>query len=125
MLPNIDNLSSVKRRFEQNQQDCNFTVLSLIPSLGENLFGLLNVEALTVQLQQLAAAATKSAQTAPVTQRGGQGGGNASSDSTVTSKPTTISKVELWQRIKHMGKKSTLTLNCDLMLEFEKSSLAS
>ncbi|KAJ3174623.1 peroxin [Geranomyces variabilis] len=44
--------SNVKRRFEQNLQDCTFAVGSLLPTLGENLFEELNVELVTAQLQQ-------------------------------------------------------------------------
>ncbi|KAJ3187669.1 peroxin [Gaertneriomyces sp. JEL0708] len=44
--------ANVKRRFEQNLQDCTFAVASLLPTLGENLFQELNVEMVTAQLQQ-------------------------------------------------------------------------
>ncbi|KAG0297432.1 peroxin, partial [Dissophora globulifera] len=33
---------NMKRRFEQNQQDCVFTVLSLLPTLGDQLLHELN-----------------------------------------------------------------------------------
>ncbi|KAJ3167135.1 peroxin [Geranomyces variabilis] len=49
--------SNVKRRFEQNLQDCTFAVGSLLPTLGENLFEELNVELVTAQLQQTRQAA--------------------------------------------------------------------
>jgi len=42
----------MKRRFEQNQQDCVFTVLSLLPTLGDQLLHELNVESITAKLQQ-------------------------------------------------------------------------
>ncbi|KAF9981791.1 peroxin [Mortierella antarctica] len=42
----------MKRRFEQNQQDCVFTVLSLLPTLGDQLLHELNVELITAKLQQ-------------------------------------------------------------------------
>ncbi|KAF9391654.1 peroxin [Podila verticillata] len=43
---------NMKRRFEQNQQDCVFTVLSLLPTLGDQLLHELNVELITAKLQQ-------------------------------------------------------------------------
>ncbi|KAF9365231.1 peroxin, partial [Mortierella sp. NVP85] len=43
---------NMKRRFEQNQQDCVFTVLSLLPTLGDQLLHELNVELITSRLQQ-------------------------------------------------------------------------
>ncbi|KAF9914587.1 peroxin [Lobosporangium transversale] len=43
---------NMKRRFEQNQQDCVFTVLSLLPTLGDQLLHELNVELITTKLQQ-------------------------------------------------------------------------
>ncbi|KAF9898726.1 peroxin, partial [Linnemannia zychae] len=43
---------NMKRRFEQNQQDCVFTVLSLLPTLGDQLLHELNVELITSKLQQ-------------------------------------------------------------------------
>lgn len=48
--PHLHN--SMKRRFEQNQQDCVFTVLSLLPTLGDQLLHELNVELITAKLQQ-------------------------------------------------------------------------
>ncbi|KAK3814745.1 MAG: Peroxin-3, partial [Linnemannia gamsii] len=43
---------NMKRRFEQNQQDCVFTVLSLLPTLGDQLLHELNVESITAKLHQ-------------------------------------------------------------------------
>ncbi|KAG0051572.1 peroxin [Gryganskiella cystojenkinii] len=43
---------NMKRRFEQNQQDCVFTVLSLLPTLGDQLLHELNVELITAKLKQ-------------------------------------------------------------------------
>lgn len=42
----------MKRRFEQNQQDCVFTVLSLLPTLGDQLLHELNVELITAKLHR-------------------------------------------------------------------------
>lgn len=44
--------SSLRRRFEQNQIDCTFTVLALLPNLTENVLEALPVEQLTHELQQ-------------------------------------------------------------------------
>ncbi|KAG0216140.1 Peroxin-3 [Mortierella sp. GBAus27b] len=43
---------NMKRRFEQNQQDCVFTVLSLLPTLGDQLLHELDVELITSKLKQ-------------------------------------------------------------------------
>ncbi|KAL9112867.1 MAG: hypothetical protein Q9227_002944 [Pyrenula ochraceoflavens] len=43
---------NMKRRFEQNQTDCTFTVLALLPTVTENVLEALPVEQLTQELQQ-------------------------------------------------------------------------
>lgn len=43
---------SLRRRFEQNQTDCTFTVLALLPTAAENILEALPVEELTNELQQ-------------------------------------------------------------------------
>jgi peroxin-3 len=43
----------LKRRFEQNQNDCTFTVLSLLPTLSEQVFDDMAVEELWAKLQEL------------------------------------------------------------------------
>jgi peroxin-3 len=45
-------LSSLRRRFEQNQADCTFTVLALLPTATENILEALPVEELTQELQK-------------------------------------------------------------------------
>ncbi|EEP79535.1 conserved hypothetical protein [Uncinocarpus reesii 1704] len=42
---------NLRRRFEQNQTDCTFTVLALLPTATENILGALPVEQLTNELQ--------------------------------------------------------------------------
>ena len=42
----------MKRRFEQNLQDCYFVIQSLLPSISDHLMQNLNVELLTTQLRQ-------------------------------------------------------------------------
>ncbi|MCJ1282975.1 peroxin [Xylographa opegraphella] len=43
---------NLRRRFEQNQEDCTFTVLALLPTAAENILDALPVENLTHELQQ-------------------------------------------------------------------------
>ncbi|KAI1928300.1 peroxin [Ophidiomyces ophidiicola] len=47
---------NLRRRFEQNQTDCTFTVLALLPTATENILGALPVEELTNELQMKRAA---------------------------------------------------------------------
>lgn len=42
----------MKRRFIQNQEDCTFTVLALLPTATENILEALPVENITHELQQ-------------------------------------------------------------------------
>lgn len=44
--------NSLRRRFEQNQTDCTYTVLALLPTAAENIIDALPVEELTKELQQ-------------------------------------------------------------------------
>jgi hypothetical protein len=48
----LQNDFSLKRRFEQNQSDCLFTIMSLLPSLAEQLTQAIDVDALTTRLKQ-------------------------------------------------------------------------
>ncbi|KZF22576.1 Peroxin-3-domain-containing protein [Xylona heveae TC161] len=43
---------NLRRRFEQNQEDCTFTVLALLPTATENILEALPVENITNELQQ-------------------------------------------------------------------------
>ncbi|EEH36161.1 peroxin 3 [Paracoccidioides lutzii Pb01] len=43
---------NLRRRFEQNQTDCTFTILALLPTATENILEALPVEELTNELQQ-------------------------------------------------------------------------
>lgn len=43
---------SLRRRFEQNQADCTFTVLALLPTATENILEAFPVEELTQELQR-------------------------------------------------------------------------
>ncbi|KAI9776225.1 MAG: peroxin, partial [Candelina submexicana] len=42
---------NLRRRFEQNQEDCTFTVLALLPTATENILEALSVESITQELQ--------------------------------------------------------------------------
>lgn len=43
---------SLRRRFEQNQTDCTYTVLALLPTAAEDILEALPVEELTKELQK-------------------------------------------------------------------------
>lgn len=43
---------SLRRRFEQNQEDCTYTVLALLPTVRDEIVGALPVEQISEQLQQ-------------------------------------------------------------------------
>lgn len=43
--------SSLRRRFQQNQQDISFTIMALLPTLGEHILSGMDVEGVTQELQ--------------------------------------------------------------------------
>ncbi|KAI9105639.1 Peroxin-3 [Phlyctochytrium arcticum] len=90
--------ANVKRRFEQNLQDCTFAVGSLLPTLGENLFDALNVELLTAQLQQSRQAKTEE-----------EGTKEDSGQSATSSGPPKKTKLELWDELKILGFTRTIS----------------
>jgi len=49
-------ICSLRRRFEQNQEDCTFTVLALLPTATDNILQELQTERITFELQQQKAA---------------------------------------------------------------------
>ncbi|PWN50283.1 hypothetical protein IE53DRAFT_387433 [Violaceomyces palustris] len=51
MVQDRNSKENLRRRFSQNQEDCTFTVLALLPTLGDQLFEKLDVEGLTKSLQ--------------------------------------------------------------------------
>lgn len=57
---------SLRRRFQQNQQDCTFHIEALLPTLATNILEGLDVEGITFQLQQ--ARTTKPSLPLPPTQ---------------------------------------------------------
>ncbi|POR35810.1 Peroxisomal biogenesis factor 3, partial [Tolypocladium paradoxum] len=44
---------NLRRRFEQNQEDCTFTVLALLPTATTNVVAALNTEQITYEIQQI------------------------------------------------------------------------
>jgi peroxin-3 len=50
----------LRRRFEQNQEDCTFTVLALLPTATANIIEAMNTENITYEIQQMRSAPTKS-----------------------------------------------------------------
>ncbi|KAI0802566.1 Peroxin-3 family protein [Xylaria sp. FL0064] len=48
---------NLRRRFEQNQEDCTFTVLALLPSATANILETMNTENITLEIQQMKGAA--------------------------------------------------------------------
>jgi peroxin-3 len=47
----IQIISSLRRRFQQTQEDVSYTILALIPTLSEQILDQMNIEALTQELQ--------------------------------------------------------------------------
>ncbi|KAF8816113.1 hypothetical protein BYT27DRAFT_7209030 [Phlegmacium glaucopus] len=47
---------SLKRRFQQTQEDVSYTILALIPTLSEQILDQMNIEALTQELQNMSKA---------------------------------------------------------------------
>ncbi|KAK5990247.1 Peroxisomal biogenesis factor 3 [Cladobotryum mycophilum] len=48
---------NLRRRFEQNQEDCTFTVLALLPTATTNIITTLNTEQITYEIQQIKSSA--------------------------------------------------------------------
>ncbi|KAK4196716.1 putative PEX3 peroxisomal biogenesis factor 3 [Triangularia verruculosa] len=48
---------NLRRRFEQNQEDCTFTVLALLPAATTNILEAMNTEKITYEIQQMKASA--------------------------------------------------------------------
>ncbi|KAK3333665.1 Peroxin-3 [Cercophora scortea] len=44
---------NLRRRFEQNQEDCTFTVLALLPTATTNILDAMNTEKITYEIQQM------------------------------------------------------------------------
>ncbi|KKA28277.1 hypothetical protein TD95_001860 [Thielaviopsis punctulata] len=44
---------NLRRRFEQNQEDCTFTVMALLPTATQNILEAMNTESITYQIQRV------------------------------------------------------------------------
>ncbi|KAK7750977.1 peroxin [Diatrype stigma] len=53
---------NLRRRFEQNQEDCTFTVLALLPTATANVLDAMNTENITLEIQQMKGSAKSAAQ---------------------------------------------------------------
>ncbi|KAI0024644.1 Peroxin-3 [Xylariomycetidae sp. FL0641] len=51
---------NLRRRFEQNQEDCTFTVLALLPTATTNILETMNTEKITLEIQQMKGASKSS-----------------------------------------------------------------
>ncbi|KAH8909759.1 Peroxin-3 [Coniochaeta sp. PMI_546] len=51
---------NLRRRFEQNQEDCTFTVLALLPTATTNILEAMNTEKITYDIQQMKSSSTTS-----------------------------------------------------------------
>ena len=49
----VSDCASLRRRFEQNQEDCTFTVLALLPTATANILEAMNTEKITYEIQQV------------------------------------------------------------------------
>ncbi|KAM7204987.1 Peroxin-3 domain containing protein [Rhypophila sp. PSN 637] len=49
---------NLRRRFEQNQEDCTFTVLALLPTVTQNILDAMNTEKITYEIQQMKGSAS-------------------------------------------------------------------
>ncbi|KAI9672210.1 MAG: peroxin [Alyxoria varia] len=71
---------SLRRRFAQNQEDCTYTILALLPTAAENINAALPVEQITHELQ--ARRSEKVSKSTASSEPGGGAGGNGSSEVT-------------------------------------------
>lgn len=55
-VADVCGLDSLRRRFQQNQEDCTFTVLALLPTATDNVMAELETERITFALQEQKAA---------------------------------------------------------------------
>jgi len=78
---------NINRRFQQNQEDCTFTVHALLPTATENITKELPVESLTQELQQKKAARMARSATASTTDTGSDTGASIPLNSSVAATP--------------------------------------
>ncbi|KAL7754187.1 peroxin [Sorochytrium milnesiophthora] len=87
---------NLQRRFEQNQQDCAFTVLALLPELSEAILSELNAEKITAILQQQ----KNSSSTGAGEVDGAEEQAQSPSLPAPTSPYANMTKLELWNELK-------------------------
>lgn len=81
---------NLRRRFQQNQQDCTYTILALVPTLGDKILEEMDVESITLKLQMQSKAAKSRIQSmSPPSDA------NTSNLSLNTDQPSITSSVEL------------------------------
>ncbi|KAF8509650.1 Peroxin-3 [Hysterangium stoloniferum] len=80
---------NLRRRFQQNQQDCTYTILTLLPTLGERILEEMDVESITLTLQLQSKAAKARLQGLASSDI------NTSSISLNTEQPSVTSSIEL------------------------------
>ncbi|GJJ14659.1 hypothetical protein Clacol_008925 [Clathrus columnatus] len=82
---------NLRRRFRQNQQDCTYTILALVPTLGDKILEEMDVESVTLKLQMQSKAAKSRMQTLSSS----ASEVNTSSLSLNTDQPSITSSIEL------------------------------
>ncbi|KAL2911712.1 peroxin [Polyrhizophydium stewartii] len=96
--------SSIRRRFENNMQDCPFVVASLLPTLGEHIFTHLDVELITAKLQQSRATGAKQVSFDGASKPEAAGTDGASHEGApqpaAAAEQPQKTKLELWEEIK-------------------------
>ncbi|KIJ28565.1 hypothetical protein M422DRAFT_235620 [Sphaerobolus stellatus SS14] len=81
---------NLRRRFQQNQEDCSYTILALVPTLGDRILEEMNVESVTHELQMQSKAAKARLQGSSAVSDA-----NTSSLSLNTEHPSVTSSMEL------------------------------
>ncbi|KAL2145110.1 hypothetical protein VTI28DRAFT_7860 [Corynascus sepedonium] len=71
---------NLRRRFEQNQEDCTFTVLALLPTATANILNAMNTEQITYEIQQIKGSATARARSIGSTSPPSMSEANATDD---------------------------------------------
>jgi peroxin-3 len=95
---------SIRRRFEQNQQDCTLTVLSLLPSIADRLFSEMDVERLTEQLKAARTAHLRKSPTALSAEQQSDDGKQQSTNTPIMTDEERQHKLEMWDRLKVMSR---------------------
>lgn len=126
---------SLRRRFQQNQEDCTITVLALLPTARENIVAALPVESITHELQQKKAerlGKSGTALNAPLSELSsgppsvidGDGKSLASfeSESYVHASQTEISSLDRGDSVSHEPVKSKAQLWNDLKINCDNST---